>query len=473
MDPTLSANKGTATLGGTVTTLSPGLRPLPVVVVPGIMGTRLMNPVNRHLVWNPPECPGAFKADGKYLEDLKKPVVPAFEPPSLRVGHPDYFVALEVEGYYELVTSHYAAFIRSLHMMLPAAFAPFGYKPKLYAVGYDWRRSNAHSASRLNQRITSIISECGGQKPFLLAHSMGGLVARYYCRVFGGESKVRALFLFGSPTLGSPKAYALVKSGMPTSPIDDITTTVLKFAIGKWTRSSSMEFCRRLESLWEIMPHPFIMGDVFPQWLKFVPQRTGYPEYDYQVLLNKTTPTPNPALQFQDTRSWLLYVDKYTGMREYYRKLWLLNARLSSLFKFHIDTQGVLDPKATYLPGETEIFYSNLLPVVSAVDLPFKYAKFPDASADPAAPPPWWVKVRARWAKMVYGGGYPFGVGDGTCPGYSARIPDQFVESHVKPLRHKLTLDHTGILAEGAPGAVKSMVQRLKAEASFVGPPAP
>jgi hypothetical protein len=43
---------------------------------------------------------------------------------------------------------------------------------------------------------------------------MGGLVARYFCKMLGGESKVFALFLLGCPNLGSIEAYSQLKNGL-------------------------------------------------------------------------------------------------------------------------------------------------------------------------------------------------------------------------------------------------------------------
>ena len=63
---------------------------------------------------------------------------------------------------------------------------------------YDWRLSNAHSASQLN----AFINEAGYDKVVLVAHSMGGLVASGYLAL--GEtqrSKVQKIFYLASPLL--------------------------------------------------------------------------------------------------------------------------------------------------------------------------------------------------------------------------------------------------------------------------------
>ena len=64
---------------------------------------------------------------------------------------------------------------------------------------YDWRLSNAHSASQLN----TFINEAGYDKVVLVAHSMGGLVASGYMAL--GETqraKVQKIFYLASPLLG-------------------------------------------------------------------------------------------------------------------------------------------------------------------------------------------------------------------------------------------------------------------------------
>ena len=68
---------------------------------------------------------------------------------------------------------------------------------------YDWRLTNANAAQLLNNHIVSNAYD----KVFLVAHSMGGLVASGYLAL--GESrrnKVEGVVMLGAPLLGTPSA---------------------------------------------------------------------------------------------------------------------------------------------------------------------------------------------------------------------------------------------------------------------------
>ena len=84
---------------------------------------------------------------------------------------------------------------------------------------YDWRQDNVVTAARLADLIDRIQQEHGdpGLRVDLIAHSMGGLVARYYLRYgrrdvlsdnefpvnYSGAHNVRRVILLGTPSLGS------------------------------------------------------------------------------------------------------------------------------------------------------------------------------------------------------------------------------------------------------------------------------
>jgi hypothetical protein len=88
-----------------------------------------------------------------------------------------------------------------------------------YHFPYDWRRDNRANAKilkRLLDRRLKTWRESNGNsnaKVILLAHSMGGLVSRYYLEVLGGWQDCRALFTFGTPYRGSVNAVNFLANG--------------------------------------------------------------------------------------------------------------------------------------------------------------------------------------------------------------------------------------------------------------------
>lgn len=88
-----------------------------------------------------------------------------------------------------------------------------------YHFPYDWRRDNRASAGilkrLLDKRLKTWREFSGAQdaKVILLAHSMGGLVSRYYLEVLEGWKDCKALFTFGTPYRGSLNAVNSVANG--------------------------------------------------------------------------------------------------------------------------------------------------------------------------------------------------------------------------------------------------------------------
>jgi pimeloyl-ACP methyl ester carboxylesterase len=100
----------------------------------------------------------------------------------------------------------------------------------LYTFIYDWRQDNVVSASQLADMVDQIRTDYGNPdlQVDIVAHSMGGLIARYYMRygrvdvtdandfpvnMYGGE-RVRRVVLLGTPNLGSVKMMNAFISGI-------------------------------------------------------------------------------------------------------------------------------------------------------------------------------------------------------------------------------------------------------------------
>jgi pimeloyl-ACP methyl ester carboxylesterase len=90
-----------------------------------------------------------------------------------------------------------------------------GYTPgvDLFTFPYDWRQSNVTSAAQLRDKIDQVQAICGCDTVDLVAHSMGGLVARYYIQSDLYENDVDQLIFLGTPHLGAPKAYLIWEGG--------------------------------------------------------------------------------------------------------------------------------------------------------------------------------------------------------------------------------------------------------------------
>jgi len=281
-------------------------RRMPIIFVPGMLGTRLSDSKTGKLVWNPtgiPFGPGprGFKVDYDRLEQ-PSPLVP-----DEKHGFKDREQKRRfkhIAHYNNLVGTLYSDLVLELSEMSDRSFEQFGVKPKVYCCGYDWRQDNAHSALRLAEMVEQALSDCRADKCVIVAHEMGGLVARYYCKLLGGEKRVQSLILIGSPTLGMPAAYEKLKSGIggpnPRNlmglgiwAITTIVTSIVepselenmyrnlylmlcmgagRFLEGPETR----RFIRQMASMYQLLPDSVFCHDN-PHWTIFDPLQTGHP----------------------------------------------------------------------------------------------------------------------------------------------------------------------------------------------------
>lgn len=91
---------------------------------------------------------------------------------------------------------------------------------------YDWRRDNRVSARKLARQSHDWLKawrESSGNpnaKLILLAHSMGGLVSRWFLENMEGWKDTRTLVTFGTPFRGSLNALDNLSNGMKKGPLD-------------------------------------------------------------------------------------------------------------------------------------------------------------------------------------------------------------------------------------------------------------
>src|SRR5262249_30985206 len=98
----------------------------------------------------------------------------------------------------------------------------FDVKPNVnyFEFPYDWRRDNRVAAHQLDRMCSGWLKTWKARsgnsqaKLIFLAHSMGGLVARYYVECLGGWRNTRKLISFGTPYRGSLKALMLLSGGV-------------------------------------------------------------------------------------------------------------------------------------------------------------------------------------------------------------------------------------------------------------------
>jgi pimeloyl-ACP methyl ester carboxylesterase len=231
-----------------------------IVIVPGYMGSKLRDRMTGEIVWvdsstipwNPLQWRG-------WLDWLMKTMT--YPNDNLEaVGIMDEVVFVPPWAKQE----HYNRLVNALLGMGYKADAAqcFGYaggqQPfderslNCYAFAYDWRQDNRLSARQLGEAIARWRSYHEGAPAWIIAHSNGGLVARWYIEKEGGKESVGRLFLMGSPWDGTPKAMHMAFSGLDTL----FRRSFNWFNIPERTRN----LLRTFPSIYQLIPHvnPFL-----------------------------------------------------------------------------------------------------------------------------------------------------------------------------------------------------------------------
>lgn len=181
----------------------------PIILVPGIMGSRLhvAGDPGRPL-WDPDNTKAMLR-----LADLM--TWPRARLMGLKTRGQVYrkgpsaakLTASQVDrGWGGLAWGFYGAGLRGLDT------ASRGIGGVVYGFGYDWRQSNWLSGQQLAQRIREIRGRHNNKKVLVVTHSMGGLVTRAACAQ-GAETDVLGVVHTMQPANGTPLAYRQFKTG--------------------------------------------------------------------------------------------------------------------------------------------------------------------------------------------------------------------------------------------------------------------
>lgn len=358
------------------TQLSPPARKIPIIVVPGIMGSRLAEPGGNHaLVWNPTgggitgSAPGEMAADAERLANVDAPLAP--DEWNWVSGYPlDLAVrASWIKNFYQLIPDYYANLCFALREDLAKTLKPLGCEPVVYACGYDWRVSNAVSADRLQKVVSAAREECSQEKVILVAHSQGGLVSRYFCRKLGGEAAVRALFLIGSPSLGAPQVYARLKRGIVLSG-DGKEMWFLRTYMGM-SQADSKDLLRAFPSMYQLLPNKIFTRQLITAngqsprlWLEFDRSQSGYPYTRDSLVDDPDAPAPlgDCTAVFPQ-----IYEDIYAGFGEQTasRSTYAVHTEDAALFHDALTVDG-----AAYMPPRTYCIPCLDLPTPAHANLP-------------------------------------------------------------------------------------------------------
>lgn len=234
-------------------TVTPTLTPTPIlktplILIPGIGGSELK--VNEEKMWIDDDGHGGMFSH-------LYPVGEKVWINKLQAGLPgedDYFdvLRMEIDGKtskttLELTGTLFDSYSDAINFFISQDYT---LNQDLFVFPYDWRKDISGTKNFLDDAIQQIKSQTGSSKVDIVAHSMGGLVARNYIADVSKASNVRKLFTLGTPYLGSVDALKGIKYG---NCLTGKYLNILPLCIGL-TNSEIKDVLQNMISSYELIP---------------------------------------------------------------------------------------------------------------------------------------------------------------------------------------------------------------------------
>jgi len=238
----------------------------PVIVIPGILGSRLVDRGSGRVVWgafsggyaNPQTPDGARLValpmrEGAALADLRDDVEPDGVLDRVRLSL--LGLPVELKAYLQILGTLGVGGYRDELLGKAGAVDYGGLHYTCFQFDYDWRRDNVENARRLHRFIAERRAYILANNPAfrdrpdadvkfdIVAHSMGGLITRYYLQfgdadlpadgsvppiTWAGAGQVERAVLIGTPNAGSIEALEeLVNGGVIASILPTYPPSVL------------------------------------------------------------------------------------------------------------------------------------------------------------------------------------------------------------------------------------------------------
>lgn len=223
---------------------------VPVILIPGMLGSRLARRDTGEELWPG----GTAKLLTSGYEELALRIDPAtLEPVDDGLVPSGLFDAAIGQDFYgRLVRA-----LREVGGYLPSRPGQrvVQQKARMYVFTYDWRQDNVATARRLDEFIEQIRRDYGDPalRVDVIAHSMGGLVVRYYQRY--GTDDVLDGNAFPVTGAGAVKLRRVVLLGVPNQ---GATLAIHKFLNGYQVGISRLptEGVATMPGLFQFFPHP-------------------------------------------------------------------------------------------------------------------------------------------------------------------------------------------------------------------------
>jgi pimeloyl-ACP methyl ester carboxylesterase len=225
-----------------------GTRP-PLILIPGFMGSRLRDPHTHKIAWGTM----ANVLMGGDTDDLALSIDPSPD------GVPgESLVPYQIYGSLWGV-DYYRAVLRSLKEAGGYQIGDIDHpRPgdNAFVFIYDWRRDNVETARRLADTIENLKRARGNpsERFDLVAHSQGGLIARYYIK-YGADDVLASGPPFVPTMAGAPNVNKVILIGTPNQGCLE-SLRILHLGVKKGFRPMRPEVVFTMPSVFQMLPLP-------------------------------------------------------------------------------------------------------------------------------------------------------------------------------------------------------------------------
>ncbi|PIW92859.1 MAG: hypothetical protein COZ87_04405, partial [Candidatus Moranbacteria bacterium CG_4_8_14_3_um_filter_43_15] len=189
---------------------------------------------------------------------------------------------------------------------LRSAFLANGYEDgedeenggNFFTFPYEWRDSNKVNAVELKAKIQKIKNETDRPKVDIVAHSMGGLLAREYIESTYYQNDIDQLITIGTPHLGAPKDYMTWEGGE----FMGFESVALKYFFNQEAKENGYDSIfhyirgRPMSSVQELLPvYDYLYDDNGSDYDLRTGYPANYPRNEFLENLNKREKTAELA----------------------------------------------------------------------------------------------------------------------------------------------------------------------------------
>ncbi len=231
---------------------------MPVILIPGLTGSELINKKNNDKVW--------FDLNRAKDDDLRLPISPNLKANRDNLVPTDIVREIQfvkftpkVEVYQKLIESLQADGFTEGKIDAPQAG---GDADTFYVFPYDWRLDNVENARLLVQKLDKL--RAGLNRPDLrfnvIAHSMGGLIARYAAMYGDAElTSARARPTWNGASYFNTISLVATPNAGATGALDSMLNGFSLFGSGKlnlpFVQNLSRADLFTIPSIYQLLPH--------------------------------------------------------------------------------------------------------------------------------------------------------------------------------------------------------------------------